>query len=156
MIQCIEQVCSDQIWAICLAMVYWDFISRRGTATSNHSRWLRDEWWTVTHRPSAAAQRNARPHHCLYSPELAVYDASNIGFWWGFHLRHRGDVANLFCSPWDDSGQWWWLVLAGRFGPSSASMSVGSRAPPAKLKAPVWASVFGEAPEVVDLAPEGR
>jgi hypothetical protein len=46
-------------------------------------------------------------------------------------------------------------VLAGRFGPSSASMSVGSGAPLAKLKAPAWALVFGEAPGAVDLASEG-
>jgi hypothetical protein len=55
-------------------------------------------------------------------------------------------VANLFCSPWEDGWQCWRLVWAGRFGPSSASMSMGSGAAPAKLKAPAWASVFGEAP----------
>jgi hypothetical protein len=33
-------------------------------------------------------------------------------------------------------------------------MSVGSEAPLAKLRAPAWASVFSEAPGVVDLAPE--
>jgi hypothetical protein len=63
-------------------------------------------------------------------------------------------VANLFCLPWDDNGQRWWLVLAGQFGPSSALMSVDSGAP-AELKAPAWASVFDEAPGVVDLVPEG-
>jgi hypothetical protein len=62
-------------------------------------------------------------------------------------------VANLFCSPWDDGGQQWWLVLVGQFSPSSASMSAVSGAPPAKMKAPMWASVFGEAPGAVDLAP---
>jgi hypothetical protein len=65
-------------------------------------------------------------------------------------------VANLFCSPSDDSGQQWRLVLAGQFGPSSASMSAIFGAPPAKLKAPVWASIFGETPRAVDLAPESR
>jgi hypothetical protein len=60
---------------------------------------------------------------------------------------------NLFCSPWDDGGQQWRPVLARRFGPSSASMSAVSEAPPAKMKAPMWASVFGEAPGAVDLAP---
>jgi hypothetical protein len=64
-------------------------------------------------------------------------------------------VANLFCSPWDDDGQRWRLVLVRRFGPSSVSMSAGSGAPPAKLKAPAWASIFGEAPGAVDLAAEG-
>jgi hypothetical protein len=64
-------------------------------------------------------------------------------------------VTNLFCSPWDDSGQRWWLVLAGWFGPSSVSMSVGFGAPTAKLKALAWAPVFGDARGAVDLAPEG-
>jgi hypothetical protein len=63
-------------------------------------------------------------------------------------------VANLFCSPWDDGGQQWQLVLAGWFGPSSASMLAISGAPPAKLKAPAWASVFDEAPGAVDLYPK--
>jgi hypothetical protein len=35
---------------------------------------------------------------------------------------------------------------------SSASMKVGSGSPPAKLRAPVWASVFGDPSETVDLA----
>jgi hypothetical protein len=58
---------------------------------------------------------------------------------------------NLFCSPWDGGGQQWWLVLARRFGPSSVSMSAVFEAPPDKMKAPMWASVFGEAPGAVDL-----
>jgi hypothetical protein len=45
-------------------------------------------------------------------------------------------------------------MWAGQFGPSSALMSAGFGAPPAKLNAPAWASVFGEAPGAVDLAPE--
>jgi hypothetical protein len=61
-------------------------------------------------------------------------------------------MANLFCSPWDDGGEQWWPMLVRRFGPSSASMSTVSRAPPAKMKAPTWASVFGEASGAVDLA----
>jgi hypothetical protein len=61
-------------------------------------------------------------------------------------------VANLFCSAWDDDGQQWWLVLVRRFGPSLASMSTVSGAPPAKMKAPKWALVFSEAPRVVNLA----
>jgi hypothetical protein len=43
---------------------------------------------------------------------------------------------------------------AGRFRSSSALMSAGSGAPPAKLRAPAWVSVFGEAPGAVDLALE--
>jgi hypothetical protein len=62
------------------------------------------------------------------------------------------DVANLFCSPWDDGGQQWWLMLVKRFGPSSVSMSAVFGAPLAKMKAPLWASVFDEAPGAVDLA----
>jgi hypothetical protein len=65
-------------------------------------------------------------------------------------------VANLICSPWDDDGQQWRLVLAGRFGPSSALMSAPmsavSGAPPAKMRALTWVSVFGEAPGALDLA----
>jgi hypothetical protein len=63
-------------------------------------------------------------------------------------------MVNLVCSPWDDGGQQWWLVLVGQFGPSSALMSVVFEAPPAKLKAPMWVSIFGEALGAVDLAPE--
>jgi hypothetical protein len=59
-------------------------------------------------------------------------------------------VANLFCSPWDNGEQQWRLVLVGRFDPSSASMSAVSGAPPAKMKATTWASVFDEAPGAVD------
>jgi hypothetical protein len=66
---------------------------------------------------------------------------------------HRGSVANLFCSPWDDDGQQWRPVLARRFGPSSTSMLAVSGAPPTKMKAPTWTSVFSEAPGAVDLAP---
>jgi hypothetical protein len=61
-------------------------------------------------------------------------------------------VANLFCSPWDDNGQQWRLVLVGRFGPISVLMSAVPGAPLAKTKAPTWASVFGEAPGAVYLA----
>jgi hypothetical protein len=61
---------------------------------------------------------------------------------------------NLLCSAWEDGGQRWRLVWAGRFGPSSTSIFAGSGAPPAKLKAPAWASVFGEVPGAVNLAPE--
>jgi hypothetical protein len=39
-----------------------------------------------------------------------------------------------------------------RLGASSTSMAVGSGAPPAKPRAPAWASVFGDPSETVDLA----
>jgi hypothetical protein len=73
MIQCAEPVCSDLIWAVCLAMDNWDFISRKGTPTSNRNRWLRDERWTVTRWPSAKAQSNARRCHRLCSLELCPF-----------------------------------------------------------------------------------
>jgi hypothetical protein len=44
----------------------------------------------------------------------------------------------------------------GKLGSSSASMTVGFGAPPAKLRAPAWASAFGETLGAVDLAPESR
>jgi hypothetical protein len=43
-------------------------------------------------------------------------------------------------------------VWAGWLGASSASMAVGSGAPPAKWRAPVWASVFSDPSGMVDLA----
>jgi hypothetical protein len=39
-----------------------------------------------------------------------------------------------------------------RLSASSASMVASSGAPPAKPRAPVWASVFGDPSEKVDLA----
>jgi hypothetical protein len=86
------------------------------------------------------------------SPELAVYSAPSLDFRQGFHLQHWSDVENLLCSPWEDGGQQWRLVWAGRLGASSASMAVGSGAPPAKPRALAWTAVFGETPGVVDLA----
>jgi hypothetical protein len=62
-------------------------------------------------------------------------------------------MANLFCSPWDDGGQQWQLVLVRGFDPSLASMSAVSEPPLAKMKAPTWVLVFGEAPGAVNLAP---
>jgi hypothetical protein len=61
-------------------------------------------------------------------------------------------VKNLLCSPWEDVGQQWRLVWAGRLGASSALVAAGSGAPPAKPRAPAWVVVFGETPRVVDLA----
>jgi hypothetical protein len=42
--------------------------------------------------------------------------------------------------------------MARRLGASSASMAAGSGAPPAKPRAPAWASVFGDPSRMVDLA----
>jgi hypothetical protein len=42
--------------------------------------------------------------------------------------------------------------MVRRLGASSTSMAVGSGAPPAKPRAPAWASFFGDPFEVVDLA----
>jgi hypothetical protein len=39
-----------------------------------------------------------------------------------------------------------------RLGASTVSMATGSGAPPAKPKAPAWASVFGDPSRMVDLA----
>jgi hypothetical protein len=44
------------------------------------------------------------------SLELCGPTAPKLGFQHGFLLRHHDDVANLFCSPWDDGGRWWQLV----------------------------------------------
>jgi hypothetical protein len=96
----------------------------------------------------------ARPARGGGSPELAVYGAPDLGFRRGFLLQHGSDVENLFCSPWEDDGQQWWLVCGRWLDSSSASMAAGSGAPPAKLRAPAWAFAFGETPGAVDLAPE--
>jgi hypothetical protein len=42
--------------------------------------------------------------------------------------------------------------MARRLDASSASMAAGSGAPPAKPRAPAWASVFGDPSGMVDLA----
>jgi hypothetical protein len=99
-----------------------------------------------------ALRSKAQPARCGGSPELVVYGAPDLSFRRGFHLRHWGDVENIHSSPWDDGGQQWRLVWAGRLGASSASMAAGSGAPPAKPRAPVWPAVFGETPGAVDLA----
>jgi hypothetical protein len=84
------------------------------------------------------------------SLELAVYGALDLSF----HLRHWVDMDNLHCSPWEDCGQQWRLVWAGRLGASSASMAAGSGAPPAKPRAPAWAAVFDDPSGTVDSARE--
>jgi hypothetical protein len=83
---------------------------------------------------------------------MAVYDAPDLSFRRGFHLRHWGDVENLLCSPWKDDGQQWRPVWVGRLSSSSVSMAVGSGAPPVIPSAPAWVAVFGESPGAVDLA----
>ena len=40
----------------------------------------------------------------------------------------------------------------GQLGSSSASTAVGFGAPPAKPRAPAWASIFGDPSRMVDLA----
>jgi hypothetical protein len=59
-------------------------------------------------------------------------------------------MENLLCSPWEDDGQQWRLVWAGRLGTSSASMAAGSGAPLAKSRAPAWAAVFGDSSGTVN------
>jgi hypothetical protein len=41
--------------------------------------------------------------------------------------------------------------MARRLGASSVSMAAGSRAPPAKSRAPAWVTVFGDPSGMVDL-----
>jgi hypothetical protein len=55
-------------------------------------------------------------------------------------------------SPWDGSGWWWRLPTARQLNASSASIEAGSGAPPAKPRAPAWASVLSDPFETVDLA----
>jgi hypothetical protein len=76
-IQCAKSVCRDLIWDVGLTTDDWDFISRRGTPNSNHSCWLCDEWWTVTHRTLTVVQSSTRRCHCLCSPELTPFTP-----WW--------------------------------------------------------------------------
>jgi hypothetical protein len=42
--------------------------------------------------------------------------------------------------------------MARRLDASSVSMAAGSEAPPSKLRAPTWVSVFGDPSGMVDLA----
>jgi hypothetical protein len=46
------------------------------------------------------------------SPELCGSTALKLNFQWGFLLWHRDDVANSFCSPWDNSERRLWLAMA--------------------------------------------
>jgi hypothetical protein len=78
-------------------------------------------------RPGMVLRMAVWPAHSGGSPELAVYGALSLGFLWDFHLRHWGNVANPFCSPWDD-GRWWCqLATVGQFSPSLASMFLRQR-----------------------------
>jgi hypothetical protein len=63
-----------------------------------------------------------------------------IGVTWRTYIAHLGRTAG-------NNGGW-----CGRG--SSASMVAGSGAPPAKLRAPTWASASGETPRAVNLAPK--
>jgi hypothetical protein len=60
--------------------------------------------------------------------------------------------SNLLCSPWEDVGQQWRMVWVGWLGASSASMAMGSGDPPAKPRAPAWASFFGDPSGMINLA----
>jgi hypothetical protein len=106
----------------------------------------------VTSAGGAALRSVAEPRRGGSSTELAVYGPPDVGFRKGFHLQHWGDVKNLLCSPWEDVGQQWRLVWVGRLVACSTSMAASSGAPPAKPRAPVWASVFGDPSGMVDLA----
>jgi hypothetical protein len=86
------------------------------------------------------------------SPEVAIYGTPDLYFLTRLSPMALGYVRNQLCSPWEDVGQQWRLVWAGRVNASSASMAAGSEAPLAKLRAPAWEAVFGETPGVVNLA----
>jgi hypothetical protein len=124
----------------------------------NHYSWSnlhcrsRSGWLGATLAGGAALRSAVQPARSGGSPEVAVYGAPNLSFQWGFHLRHWGDVKKLLCSPCEDVGQQWQLVSAGRLDASSASMTAGSGAPPARPRAPAWASVFRDPSGTVDLA----
>jgi hypothetical protein len=92
-------------------------------------------------RPTAAAHRS-KPLPALRFTTLDK----------GLHLRHRGDTGIWIRSPWDGSRWRWRLEKARRLGASSVSMVAGSGAPPAKLRVPAWASVFGDPSGTIDLA----
>jgi hypothetical protein len=78
--------------------------------------------------------------------------APNLGFQRGFLLRHRGDMANPFCSPWDGGRRLAtvsllpqaWAIVCGVFG-----------AHPAMGKAPTTTVDSGVAPGALGSAPEG-
>jgi hypothetical protein len=53
-------------------------------------------------------------------------------------------MVNSFSLPWGGGELRWRLATARRFGPSSASVSGVSGAPPAKMKAPKGAAIFGD------------
>jgi hypothetical protein len=99
-----------------------------------------------------ALRSAAQPARGGGSPEQAITGAPVHQTQQGLHLRHHDNVENLLWSPWEDVGQQWRLVWAWRLGASSVSMAAGSGAPPAKPRAPTWASVFGDPSRTVDLA----
>jgi hypothetical protein len=78
----------------------------------------------------------ARPGHGSDSPESSEDHALDLVFEWGFLLWQHSNEANLFGLSWNGGGRRWRLAMVRWFGSSSASVSVVSGAPPAKIKAP--------------------
>jgi hypothetical protein len=78
---------------------------------------------------------------------------SDLGFEWGFLVRHWGDAANPFCSPWDWSGRQWQLATVRPLPQAWAMACEVSIAPLAMGKAPTVAVNFCKTPRVVDLIP---
>jgi hypothetical protein len=123
------------------------------SGASNSERWSASGWLGAT---SARGWRSGRRHgqpvaaahwSWLYMAlQTSVFDETFtyiIEVTWQTYFAHLGMTVG------NNDGRCWW----GQFGPSSASMSMVSRAPPAKMKAPMWVSYFNEAPGAVDLAP---
>jgi hypothetical protein len=55
-------------------------------------------------------------------------------------------------SPWEGSGRRWWLANGEATRRKLGIDGAGSGTPPAKPRAPAWASVFGDPSAMVDLA----
>jgi hypothetical protein len=103
----------------------------------------------VVTRLAGAAQswRRARPVVAARrSKSLLALQFTKLDkvFTYGIVATRRSQFAHLGMEA-DGGGGW-------RLSASSASMVVGSGAPPAKLRAPTWALVFGDPSGMVDLA----
>jgi hypothetical protein len=85
-----------------------------------------------------AAARRSKPLPALQFTKLDKVFTYDIVATQGSRFAHLGMEA-------EGGGGW-------RLSASSASMAAGSGAPPAKLRAPAWASVFGDPSGMVDLA----